>query len=984
MDVRRFLTSVVAWDSGGYVTVHWYHRKDRRWFGRSHHTIDDVFVTIADLNNAEEIDVYFCLSTQRSNAGSRSRENAKALRAVWVDLDIDPINPKKYATLEEALRALLNFCRLIEIPIPSFIVFSGGGIHGYWASDRDLTVEEWQPYADVLKAAARASTLRIDAGVTSDAARILRFPTTKNWKYGEPRPVTLAPASNGKQHNFAEVFKKIFADFPRSEIRHSDKKLEIASLFGRLDPNKTLAGNLEFGQAEPVSFDAVKAECGWLRHVHDTGGIDQDEPLWKLALNACIFLENGEKLIHELGDKHSGYTPESTETKFARARDDKIAKDLGWPLCRTIHDAGADQCQICPHRDRGRSPIGIGWERTKAFRDAEEMKKLGGKRPPGLRLPEGFCEDGKDRIAAFIPTQGGDTKGSKVTPGHLLWLISNKLHTPSLQKLDGHLGINFFAAAHREGNDIKDVEVFLTLPDTARGNLFKMLLAKGVNYNRSNEAMQMAELFAASWLDKLRIEDTPTIRDTGMSWRWEQGEILGFVYGNILYHENGTMVPLLVSEDEFRSWYMPVGSRDAWIKAAKLLTDRKRPELDILIAVAFAAPLTVFAGTLYGPILVEWGPPGTSKSTGQMVAAAVWGHPKQTRESLTSTTKSVLNRLGRTRNLPAWWDDVQDDRHHQQLFDCVFVAAEGAEGGRLNPDASYKQRLQWQTIMVACANASFVEYLTRKQKSTTAGMRRVFEIEFDKQENEPGMINATDAMVTFAALERNYGMIGAEYAAILGREHQKIRVFVEDTIKQFTEKVSGIGDESFWTGLCGVLIAGATLARRLGVELDVEMMEIFLVKTFLENRRTRVAEGTEAGTYEHTERAITGFLNHFYGSGHAQTVNKLFTHPTIKIQELQAPAANNPILIQIARDQRLFVVSRRALRGYLDDNDIRSRQVFAGLVKWFKAKEGKLTLGAGTSRAQAQELCFIFRAPEGKSEVLDGMLTACGEPKSWA
>jgi MoxR-like ATPase len=43
----------------------------------------------------------------------------------------------------------------------------------------------------------------------------------------------------------------------------------------------------------------------------------------------------------------------------------------------------------------------------------------------------------------------------------------------------------------------------------------------------------------------------------------------------------------------------------------------------------------VFAGTLYGAILSVWGEPGTAKSTAQQVAAAVWGHPKQTRRAST-------------------------------------------------------------------------------------------------------------------------------------------------------------------------------------------------------------------------------------------------------------------------------------------------------------------------------------------------------------
>ena len=81
---------------------------------------------------------------------------------------------------------------------------------------------------------------------------------------------------------------------------------------------------------------------------------------------------------------------------------------------------------------------------------------------------------------------------------------------------------------------------------------------------------------------------------------------------------DGKEVPIVAAtDDEFRKWYTPTGNREAWLRAAKLLTDRKRPELDILISIGFAAPLMAFAGALYGALLSVWGEPGSSKSTAQ-------------------------------------------------------------------------------------------------------------------------------------------------------------------------------------------------------------------------------------------------------------------------------------------------------------------------------------------------------------------------------
>jgi Domain of unknown function (DUF927) len=979
VDVRRFLTSVLAWDSGGYVTVHWYRKDHQRWFGRSHRTIDDVLVTVADIETQGDFDVYFCLSTQCENRGSRSRKNARALRSVFIDLDVDPNDPKKYPSVKDALEALIKFCRILEIPVPSYLVRSGGGLHAYWASDRDLTVEEWQPFANALKTAAIASELKIDRAVTGDAARILRFPGTFNRKLDTPRPVQLIENCNGVQHDFAQMFQKIFDHFPQSDsrLKSPHKKIETAESFKHLDPQHTLNDGIVVHGAPELPFAPIREGCAWLRDIHDTGGKDYDNPHWHLAVLCATFLEDGNDLAHAFSKEWHDYTPAETEELWERKLYDRKVKNLGWPYCKTIEeDLGCTFCKDCERRKKGKSPLSIGYEFVlDEVRDAE-MKELGGKRPYELRLPEGFCLDQQDRLCAFTPTVEKNNK--VVAAPRLLWLWSNRIEPPKLETQDNIGGVSFMVQATAVNRN----EVFLsTMTVLTDQGLIKTLTSKGINVNADKEAKLMIEKFATSWLDKLNIEDTPAVRDLSMGWRHENGEIVGFVYGGFFYHQDGTVVPVVGgSDDEFRSWYTPVGKREVWIEAARLLTNRKRPELDVIIAAAFAAPLTVFAGTLYRPVLVVWGEPGTSKSTAQQVASALWGHPKQTRESLNSTTKSILGRLGRTKNLPGWWDDVQDDRHLEALFNTLFVASEGAEGGRLNTDATYKVRLQWQTILVACANASFVEFLTRKQKSTTAGMRRVFEVEFNKHPDEPGMINSLDAGKIVARLEHNYGMIGTEYATFLGRNHKQVSELVHRTIERINAKVNATADESYWSGLCGVLLAGAMLSRQFGTEIGLQRMEEFLVRIFLHNRRIRATEGTEAGSYDHTEHAITGFLNEYFGCGNYIATANMYMNRHTRMHVIAEPNTGKPIYLQICRDDETILVSKRALRKYLEDNDIRIRQVFAGLEKHFKATESKLTLGAGTSRAQTQELCFIL--PVNERSALYDMLVAGSKPKT--
>jgi hypothetical protein len=118
----------------------------------------------------------------------------------------------------------------------------------------------------------------------------------------------------------------------------------------------------------------------------------------------------------------------------------------------------------------------------------------------------------------------------------------------------------------------------------------------------------------------------------------------------------------------------PTGKREVRFKAAAP-TDRKRPELDILIAVGFAAP-TVFevpSGKL------STGPSRHSKSTAQQVRGP-FGHPRQGEPN---SRPSRQKRLGLTRISPPTGTTFRTSGIRQP-FTTMFVAAGGLEGGRLN------------------------------------------------------------------------------------------------------------------------------------------------------------------------------------------------------------------------------------------------------------------------------------------------------------
>ena len=800
--------------------------------------------------------------------------------------------------------------------------------------------------------------------------------------------------SPGRKYDFDVELAKLleFAPAPNVVRLRSTRPIKTSERFAHLGHAPSLALGIDLREAPPLKLEPILAECPLFKEAYETHGADETNfanPVWNLINLATTFMENGRELAHSLGDKHPTYSHGETEQQWERKDRERRDKGLGWPSCRAISDAGATHCRTCPHLAEGRSQLHFAYDdvvcRDGASDDSatpEEQEKeaegLGAKAAPELRLPKGYKLNDSGQICAFIPTQiKGRGAAAETIPGQLLPIFFTRFSDISLRHRDGYYGLRFIATMDADPKSA--IEVFLNelhCYDTDQ------MGQKHVRINPDDKVKGLAVKFAASWLEQLMSEDVATHDQGTMGWHFKEDRRVGFAYGKFLYHEDGSLIPIVLNADEkdFNTHYSPQGKREPWLYAAKLLTDRKRPELDLIIAVAFAAPLATFLGTFYGAILSIWGDPGTAKSTAQMVAAAVWGHPKQTRESLTSTAKSIQGRLGRTRNLPAYWDDVQDERHQQALFDTMFVAAEGAEGGRLNADSTYKKRLEWQTLMVACSNASFVGFLTEKQNSTTAGIRRVFEIVFRKRDDEVGMINPLMASQAFSNLERNYGVIGSDYAQLLARNHVMIGELVTDITNAFREKVNGTIEESYWWGCCGLLLSGAMLANKLGVELDVMAMETLLVEQFQYNKDIRSVEGAESGTRAHMETWLGKFINEHAGG------NLLHTDITRKnrdtqIEVFRSPAQGRPLYVHVVRDECRLFLSKKAMRKYFQEEEVQSKSVFDDMKRHLNAVEVKLTLGAGTVHAGAQE--WLYSIPlRDDVPLLRDLMYACGKPKT--
>lgn len=113
---------------------------------------------------------------------SRTKQNVKALKSLWLDIDCGP--EKDYDTQQEGVDALRSFCKTVGMPKPT-LVNSGRGLHVYWTLTEEVTREEWEPVCARLKDVCATKGLRVDNSCF-EAARILRVPGTFNFKGDNP------------------------------------------------------------------------------------------------------------------------------------------------------------------------------------------------------------------------------------------------------------------------------------------------------------------------------------------------------------------------------------------------------------------------------------------------------------------------------------------------------------------------------------------------------------------------------------------------------------------------------------------------------------------------------------------------------------------------------------------------------------------------------------------------------------------------------
>jgi hypothetical protein len=748
------------------------------------------------------LNIYHAVGSYAGN----NRAKPVAKRCIFLDLDAKDFGGDKARSIKE----FVAFTARANVPPPTMLVDSGGGVHVYWTLNRDVPVDEWKTLAGALKkkciefdfsADAKNGKEGADPSVTSDAARVLRCPGTLNYKYSPPAPCRMLK-DWGFDYEPAALLSAL-----------SPERAGAASILaGTVGADDLVAGNGPRAfTPTPYYTPEIINRCGVFAEASAVRGKDHAEGLWSNILSLLTFTEDGAEWVHPLSDGHDEYNEEKTESKFQYKLGKKATGELKPILCETFATYKSAICQACPFNGKIKTPLVLG------------------KPEGGVTLPGNYrmTDDGVLKLVRK------SAEGDKDTPDE--WKLIFPIHIANEELINTGEGEETFRAMYTSRKSRRVVETPVTLYVKEGPTVFEHLMQNQVYPGNFNPLEFKG--FMMSWLKRIHdVKLSTESKVTSMGWSSRNKNVV-FATAKKVFHADGKEEGFNHREQALLDIYIPKGRVEIWMKAAEYITGTKRHAANATLLSSFMAPLMNFTGQSGVTFSIFSVASGTGKSSVLKVAQAVWGHPKTGVNSLNDTANSVTKKLGFLGHLPLYWDEIRGDKRTIEgvVYQVIFGLGQGSEKKRLDSNARTQKSGYWDTLVTTASNLRITDHIDQIIRDTNAGRARVFEVEMPPV--PAGGMASTEFDWALKALESNYGGIGESFAKYLATNEGAIRELVRGNQQAFADELNSAPLERYWLAFIACAFTACQLVNALGYfTIDEDDFRDWLKAQFVKQR----------------------------------------------------------------------------------------------------------------------------------------------------
>ena len=909
METKRFLDLVLG--SEGHYCV-WANNPAKQVQQKFYTSVEEVIGAAHNLSD-NGWNAFFALGTYEK-AGSRVADNVMQMKSFFLDLDCGPT--KEFADQETAIAELRDFCVQYSLPTPT-LINSGRGIHVYWILSEAVGRDDWWQVAERLKNLCAASGFKADPAVTSDAARILRVPSTYNYKYDTPLPVTFYGIEAPTTVDFDSFSELVGGDPIPVPTKYTAST--TSAFQNALNENQK-------GSFKRLLLRTAKgtgcAQIEYLINNQQTASHD----LWRSGLSIANVCTDGDKAAELMSSKHEDYSLEATLRKM---------EDTGGPhFCSTFAMHNPEPCETCPNNGKITTPAML----TKEIAEAAPEDNILEEDVDGMTktisiptFPKPYFRGQNGGV--YVRGENADGDPEEVCVYHHDFYVTRRLH-------DVELGEVIAFALHLPRDGVRDFIVPLAAV-TSREEFRKNMSMHGVvTFGKDIDKLMT---YTAAWIKEL--QQTTTASEAHQQFGWvDDTKMDEFVLGDQLITAQGVEYnPPSAKTSGYIEKFKPKGTQE---RSREILDWYNRDGMELhqfTVCGGFGTILMPFTG-LYSLGVHLFGKTGGGKTTAMYAGSSIWGDPFGLTGTTGDTLNSKMNAAELMHNLMLNTDEMTN-LVGKEASQYAYQLSEGKQKNRMAGGGNHERvrGKPWRLLAFSTGNVSMYAQMAMFKGDTRAEMQRLLELRVDEMPRVE--VNQQEADAQLRDVQLNYGHFAPMYVQYVINNKEKIAALYKD-IKAKLDKKAGLNNVNrFWSGGCAVILTGAYIAKEVGI-IDYDLKKLYQwVAKMLVTVKSFVDDSTAS-----VQTLVTDFMTENWTN-----ILKIKSTQTSAGQDgistMVIPEQNprNMFVARFETDTQMLFIVQKHFQKWLGEQKIDYTSTIEEMTKQMGAKKVKKRISKGTN-----------------------------------
>jgi hypothetical protein len=867
---------------------------------------------------ARHHDVYIAMGT--FEGFSRQAKDCIYFSSLFIDLDVGANKP--YATKDLALEALDKFVTEQDLPPPNR-VDSGNGIHAYWLFGEDIPAQEFLPYAKLWKKLCMKNFTIDPLATPANLAQVMRWADSTNYRY-EPNSQTKFLDDEVYEYDFS-MFKEFLGE-PEAEVDDV-----LASVSKGLDEDTKQMLKLDnFAKTfETLAEKSINGSgCPQIANIL-INAATLEEPLWHAGLSIARFCDDGATAIHKMSEDHPEYNYEDTEEKASR-----------FPAPRTCEwfiDNYPERCEGCQHRGKITTPIVLGKEfkaapppdKAESVRQESDTKTISAF--PDFLFP--FLK-GENGGIYYQPPNKYNKKGEAVPQDPILILPHEFF--PVRRMFSKHDGECLLMRLELPRDPIR--EILVPMKHVYALENFKSLMSSNGVF-ASAEKLPHLMNYIIKWGQYMQLTDKAEMMRMQMGWTEEPADEIAwptrsFVIGKREILTNGEIIdaPSSPFVRGIAKHLVPRGTYERWRESADYL-DKPGFEMHAFTMLCgMASPYMTYTSTA-GVTVCLLGQSGSAKTGAMYAGLSMWGNPKDL-SVFEATDNGMVGRFLGLHNIPLGIDEISN-KDAKILSQLVHKISHGKAKirmqGSVNAEREHEMSASMTCIMTT--NQSAYNKFELIKSSPDGEAARLIEFLIQKPELLKAEGGAALGKHIFDAFRVNYGHTGP---MVIQEGLRLGDSYIEDNLalwdERFTKDFGDDGTYRFYQNLVSTACMSGTMAH------EANIIKLDISRVYHETVREMITIRDKVVKVNRTDypSVLSDFLHKNTNSLLVIKDGKVTKEPT------------NQIVARMVSDENLLQVSKTALKKYLAECQISSREFEFEMRQngaLIEDKKGRLTTG---------------------------------------